>query len=127
MVLEALLPAIRLVVVVGIAKVVRVRCKALCELLLACRGCLLHGRAAECPALSELGRKLHTRTLKVRISDIPVGVIDDTIKIRVRTGKGTLLGIHIEPAAEDGVERTALHLVALRAEIGVVERLILAV
>jgi len=77
--LKTLLPAIRLVVVVGIAEVVRVRRKALGELLLACRRRLLHCGATECPALSKLSGQLNTSTLKKGVGDIAIRIVDDAI------------------------------------------------
>lgn len=85
------MPAIRLVVVVRVAQVVGVRCKALCELLLAgCSG-LLHGRTTERTALCELRRKLDARALKVRVGDVPIGVTNNLVEVLVRTSERAVL------------------------------------
>jgi len=104
-----------LVVVVLIAEVVRVCRKALCELLLASRRRLLHGRTTECTTLRKLGRQLDACTLKIRVGDIAIGIVDDRIKVLILAKVRAGLRLDVLIAAEDACQGVDLISVAARA------------
>lgn len=119
MVLEPLLPAIRLIGVVLIAKLRVLIGQGVRKLLLGVSRSLGHRRSTERTALRELGSECRDGVLVVGVRYVLVRIADDRIEVRILSGIGTRRRIDVLVARNESGECLVLRRIAPRVVDGV--------